>query len=79
MEVFIVEETQPLMTAVVDDPEINEIFAKWVQTTDPVEANKILKGLNQLWLAKANYAYAPSPMVTPGSLAMGGELLRRSQ
>ena len=64
MEVFIVEETQPLMTAVVDDPEINEIFAKWVQTTDPVEANMILKGLNQLWLAKANYAYAPSPMVT---------------
>ncbi len=64
MEVMIVEETQPLMTAVVDDPEINEIYAKWEQTTDPVEANKILKGLNQFWLAKANYAYAPSPMVT---------------
>ena len=60
----IVEENLTYMTAVVDDPEINEIYAKWEQTTDPVEANKILKGLNQLWLAKANYAYAPSPMVT---------------
>ena len=44
----IVEENLTYMTAVVDDPEINEIYAKWEQTTDPVEANKILKGLNQL-------------------------------
>ncbi len=64
VEVFMVDENQTYMTTIVDDPEINEIFAKWSQTTDPVEANKIMKGLNQLWLAKAYYAYAPSPMVT---------------
>ena len=51
-------------TAVVDDPEINEIYAKWSSTLDPVEANKIMKGLNQLWLSKAYVAYAPTPMVT---------------
>ncbi len=61
---FAVVENGTYQTAVVDDPELNEIFAKWVKTVDQVEAAKILKGLNQLWLAKAYVAYAPTPMVT---------------
>ena len=61
---FAVDESNTYHTAVVDDPEINEIYAKWSSTLDPVEANKIMKGLNQLWLSKAYVAYAPTPMVT---------------
>ena len=59
-----VEESAPYQVHVVDDPEINEIYAKWSQTLDPVEAYKILKGLNQLLLAKVYVAYVPTPMVT---------------
>ena len=61
---YAINEDGPYHVAVVDDPELNEIYAKWTQTTDPVEANKILKGLNQLQLAKAYVAYLPSPMLT---------------
>ena len=59
-----VEESAPYQVHVVDDPEINEIYAKRSQTLDPVEAYKILKGLNQLLLAKVYVAYVPTPMVT---------------
>ena len=69
-----------IMTTIVDDPEINEIFAKVVnKQTDPVEANKIMKGLNQLWLAKAYYGLCTISNGNHGLLAMGGELGRRSQ
>ena len=61
---FAVDESSTYQTAVVDDPEINEIYAKWSSTLDLDEANKIMKGLNQLWLSKAYVAYAPTPMVT---------------
>ena len=61
---FAVSEDGPYQVAVVDDLEINEIYAKWKQTVDPAEGEKILKGLNQLWLAKAYVAYAPTPMIT---------------
>jgi len=61
---FVVDENGTYQTAVVDDPELNEIYAKWSQTEDPVEANKLMKGLNQLWLSKAYVAYAPTPLVT---------------
>ncbi len=64
LSTFAIEEWATYQTAVVDDPELNEIYAKWSQTVDPVEANKIMKGLNQLWLSKAYVAYAPTPMVT---------------
>ena len=64
LESFAVGENHTYQTAVVDDPEINEIFAKWSRTVDPVEADKIMKGLNQQWLEKAYVAYAPTPMVT---------------
>ncbi len=64
LSTFAIEEWATYQTAVVDDPELNEIYAKWSQTVDPVEANKIMKGLNQLWLSKAYVAYVPTPMVT---------------
>ena len=59
-----VDESQTYNVWVVDDPEINEVFEKWQNTSDPVEAAKILKGLNVLWLSKAYVAYLPSPYVT---------------
>ena len=61
---FAVDENAPYQVHVVDDPEINAVYDKWQQTMDPVEGNKIMKGLNQLWLSKAYVAYAPTPMVT---------------
>ena len=61
---FAIDESNTYAVAMADDLENQEIFAKWSQTVDPVEANKIIKGLNQLWLAKAYMAYAPTPMVT---------------
>ena len=61
---FAIDENQTYQTAVVDDPELNEIYERWSTTEDPVEANKLMKGLNQLWLSKAYVAYAPTPMVT---------------
>ena len=61
---FAIREQDTYQTAVVDDPELNEIYAQWSKTIDPVEGDKIMKGLNQLWLAKAYVAYAPTPMVS---------------
>ena len=59
-----VDESQTYNVWVVDDPEINEVFEKWQNTSDNVEAAKIIKGLNVLWLSKAYVAYLPSPYVT---------------
>ena len=61
---FAISEDGPYQVAVVDDLELNEIYAKWTQTVDPAEGDKILKGLNQLQLAKAYVVYLPSPMLT---------------
>ena len=59
-----VDESQTYNVWVVDDPEINEVFEKWQNTSDNVEAAKIIKGLNVLWLSKAYVAYLPTPYVT---------------
>ncbi len=64
MNAFAIDEAALAQVAVVDDPELNEIYERWSQTSDPVEADKIMKGLNQLWLLKTYVAYAPTPMVT---------------
>ncbi len=48
MNSFAIDEAPLGQVAVVDDPELNQIYAQWSQTTDPVEADKIMKGLNQL-------------------------------
>ena len=61
---FAINEDAPYQVAVVDDPEINEVFDKWEHTLDNVEANKIIKGLNVLWHEKAYVAYLPTPYVS---------------
>ena len=61
---FAVDESNAYQVAVVDDPEINEVYEKWENTLDPVEGAKIIKGLNVLWLSKAYVAYLPTPYVT---------------
>ena len=64
MSSFVLDDGQVYQTSMHNDPEIKEIYAKWSQTIDPVEADKIMKGFNQLWLAKAYVAYVPAPMVS---------------
>ena len=61
---FAVDESNAYQVAVVDDPEINEVYEKWENTLDPVEGAKIIKGLNVLWHKKVYNAYLPSPYVS---------------
>lgn len=61
---YAVDEANTYHVNVVDDPEINEVYEKYQNTFDPVEAAKIIKGLNVLWHKKAYVAYLPTPYVT---------------
>ncbi len=61
---YAVDESNAYHVAVVDDLEINEVFDKWENTLDNVEAAKIIKGLNVLWHEKAYVAYLPTPYVS---------------